>query len=194
MYGKRSRAVVEGVPARGELWVKGRNKEPGLETRRKGARRIEGCQTRDRAKKGKRVRNDKGKRMELGRAAGSGPFRCFLKHRGKNVAIFGEGVGGSEAFTVCVSKNTAAEAYEEERMNASGRRTRLAVRRLRLESTRAAKISQGRGFHQEKGTTNRLFRNTQKKKEKRKCRLSGAVPMVRCFCWEQDGEGNMASR
>lgn len=102
MYGKRSRAVVEGVPVRGELWVKGRNKEPGLETRRKGARRIEGCQTRDRAKKGKRVRNDKGKRMELGRAAGSGPFRCFLKHRGKNVAIFGE--GGSEAFTVCVSK------------------------------------------------------------------------------------------
>lgn len=74
---------------------------------------------------------------------------------------------------MCVSKNTAAEAYEEERMNASGRRTRLAVRRLRLESTRAAKISQGRGFHQENGTTNRLFRNTQKKKEKRKCRLSG---------------------
>lgn len=66
---------------------------------------------------------------------------------------------------MCVSKNTAAEAYEEERMNASGRRTRLAVRRLRLESTRAAKISQGRGFHQEKGTTNRLFRNTQKKKK-----------------------------
>lgn len=27
MDGKRSRAVVEGVPVRGELWVKGRNKE-----------------------------------------------------------------------------------------------------------------------------------------------------------------------
>lgn len=165
---------------RGELWVKGRNKEPGLETRRKGARRIEGCQTRDRAKKGKRVRNDKGKRMELGRAAGSGPFRCFLKHRGKNVAIFEEGGRGGVGGLYCVRlQNTAAEAYKEERMNASGRRTRLAVCRLRLESTRAAKISQGRGFHQEKGTTNRLFRNTQKKeKEKRKCRLSGAVPMV----------------
>lgn len=36
MYGKRSGAAVEGVPVRGELWVKGRNKEPGLETRRKG--------------------------------------------------------------------------------------------------------------------------------------------------------------
>lgn len=90
-------------------------------------------------------------------------------------------------------QNTAAEAYKEERMNASGRRTRLAVCRLRLESTRAAKISQGRGFHQEKRTTNRLFRNTQKKR-KTEMQTNGAVPMVRCFCWEQDGEGKMASR
>lgn len=35
MYGKRSRAVVEEVPARGELWVKGRNKEAG---RRRGGK------------------------------------------------------------------------------------------------------------------------------------------------------------
>lgn len=99
------------------------------------------------------MRDDKGKRMELGREAGSGPFRCFLRHRGKNAAIFGG--GRSEAFL-----STATEAFNEERMNAPGR---LAV--CRLEITRAAKISQGHGFHQEQKTTNRLFRNKGKQRK-----------------------------
>lgn len=46
-------------------------------------------------KKGNRVTNDRGKRMELGRAVGSGPFGSFLRRRGKNAAIFKcGGVGG----------------------------------------------------------------------------------------------------
>lgn len=67
------------------------------------------------------MRNDKGKRMELGRAAGSGPFPCFLKHRGKNVAILGgEGRWAAGGLYSVRLQNTAAEAFKEERMNASG--------------------------------------------------------------------------
>lgn len=61
------------------------------------------------------MRDDRGKRMELERAAGSGPFRRFLRHREKNAAIFGGG-GRSEA-----ALNTATEALNEERVNASER-------------------------------------------------------------------------
>lgn len=98
------------------------------------------------------MRDDKGKRMGLRRAAGSGPVQRFLRHRGWNAAILGG--GRSEA-----SLNTATEAFNEERMNASGH---LAVCHLRLEITRAAKISQGHSFRQEKRTTIRLFRNIEK--------------------------------
>lgn len=114
------------------------------------------------------MRNDKGKRMELGRAAGSGPFRRFLKHRGKNVAIFGglggwEGVGGVRgpllffASPKHSSGSVQGRAHECVRAADTSRRVPSP-----FGDTRAAKISQGRGFRQEKGTTNRLFRNPQK--------------------------------
>lgn len=121
------------------------------------------------------MRDDKGKRMGLRKAAGSGPFRCFLRHRGKNAAIFGG--GRSE-----VLLNTATEALNEERMNASGR---LAVCRLCLEITRAAKISQGHGFHQETRTRNGLFRNKEKKKKIRTTDYS---------VWSQSFEVSAGSR
>lgn len=114
-------------------------------------------------KEGNWGRNDKEKRMELWRAGGSGPFWCFLKHRGKNAAIFGsrpEILSDSQCLQTQQRKRLRKSVCMYQNRDMS-RNILSPVWRLHKQLKQVWTAASS-GNHENNKRTNNLFRNIQK--------------------------------